>query len=111
MVCLAQRSFYDELLEAGVRIHLYGRRFLHAKHVSFDETVAIIGSSNMDIRSFQLNAEISLIVYDQQFVTALRAIQEQYLSDAPELTLEQWRKRPRLSKVLQNTARLVDSLV
>jgi cardiolipin synthase len=111
LVCFAQRSFYDELLEAGVRIHLYGRRFLHAKHVSFDDTVAIIGSSNMDIRSFQLNAEISLIVYDRQFVTALRAMQEGYLAAATELTLAQWRKRSGLTEVLQNTARLVDSLV
>jgi cardiolipin synthase A/B len=111
LVCLAQRSFYEELLEAGVRIHLYGRRFLHAKHVSFDDTVAIVGSSNMDIRSFQLNAEISLIVYDPQFVAALRTMQDRYLSTASELTLEQWRQRPWTTKVLQNTARLVDSLV
>jgi len=111
LVCLAQRSFYEELLEAGVKIHLYGRRFLHAKHVSFDDTVAIIGSSNMDIRSFQLNAEISLIVYDREFVEALKAVQDRTLSDAVELTLEGWRNRPRLTKILQNTARLVDSLV
>jgi cardiolipin synthase len=56
LVGLAQPSFYEELLEAGVQIHLYRERFLHAKHLSVDDAVALIGSSNMDIRSFLLNA-------------------------------------------------------
>lgn len=111
LVCLAQRSFYDELLEAGVRIHLYGRRFLHAKHASFDDQVALIGSSNMDLRSFQLNAEISLIVYDRAFVAALREVQEEQMSAATELTAQQWSSRRPVEKILQNSARLFDSLL
>jgi cardiolipin synthase len=111
LVCLAQRSFYEELLEAGVRIHVYGKRFLHAKHASFDDSVAIIGSSNMDIRSFQLNAEISLILYDRSFVASLREVEERVLAGATELTADAWRQRSRGAKILQNCARLVDSLV
>ena len=86
----AQRSYYEDLLEAGVRIHLYRPRFLHAKHLSFDDAVAVIGSSNMDIRSFLLDAEVSLIVYDPDVVTALRAVQERYLASSDLLTAEQW---------------------
>lgn len=111
LVCLAQRSFYEELLEMGVRIYLYQRRFLHAKHLSFDDTVAIIGSSNMDIRSFQLNAEISVIVYDCDFVAKLRSIQNEVFTHATELSRDVWNRRPGPVKMLQNIARLVDALV
>jgi len=111
MVCLAQRSYYEELLEAGVHIHLYRPFFLHAKHLSIDDSIALIGSSNMDIRSFALNAEISLLIYDPHVVARQRKIQERYFADADLLTLEEWRRRPRLAKITQNIARLVDALL
>src|SRR5204862_5971726 len=74
LVGLAQRSFYEDLLEAGVQIHLYKKRFLHAKHLSIDDAIVLIGSSNMDIRSFLLNAEISVIIYDTKVAEDLRVI-------------------------------------
>ena len=61
---LRAASYYDELLGAGVHIHLYRPRFLHAKHLSVDDSIAVLGSTNIDIRSFALNAEVSFIVYD-----------------------------------------------
>ena len=64
----AQRSYYDDLLDAGIAIHLYRPHFLHAKHLTIDNHIALIGSTNMDIRSFALNAEINLIVYDPAVV-------------------------------------------
>jgi cardiolipin synthase len=111
LVCLAQRSYYEELLKAGVHLHLYRRYFLHAKHLSIDDSIALIGSSNMDIRSFALNAEISLLIYDPQVVARLRQIQQRYFAEADLLTLEQWQRRPRLAKITQNIARLVDALL
>ncbi|HYE20265.1 MAG TPA: cardiolipin synthase [Tepidisphaeraceae bacterium] len=111
LVGLAQRSYYEDLLEAGVRVHSYTRRFLHAKHVSVDDDVALIGSSNMDIRSFVLNAEVMLVVYDRAVVARLRGIQERYFADSEEITAEEWRARPGWHKVLQNVARLADSLL
>ena len=56
LVGYAQRSFYDQLLAAGVQIHIYYEYFLHAKHLSVDGDIALVGSSNFDIRSFALNA-------------------------------------------------------
>src|SRR5204862_259787 len=50
LVCWAQHSYYDELLEAGVRLHLYRKHLLHAKHLTFDDQVAVVGSSNLDMR-------------------------------------------------------------
>lgn len=108
---LAQRSYFDELLAAGVRIHLYRPHFLHAKHVTIDDNLAIVGSVNMDIRSFALNAEVALLVYDAGVVRALARVQERYLADAIALTRESWARRPWWVKVAQNTARLGDSLL
>ena len=63
MVYHAQCSYYQALLEAGVRIHLYpAPAVLHSKHFSIDDDVAVIGSSNMDMRSFALNHEVSLML-------------------------------------------------
>ncbi len=111
VMALAQRSYFDELLRAGVRIHMYRPHFLHAKHVTIDDDLAIVGSVNMDIRSFALNAEVALLVYDPTVVVAMRAIQERYIAESLTLTREAWARRPLWRKVAQNTARLADSLL
>lgn len=111
VMAFAQRSYFDELLAAGVRIYMYRPHFLHAKHVSVDDDLAIIGSVNMDIRSFALNAEMALLVYDPAVVTAMRVVQEKYFADSIELTPEEWARRPLWRRIAQNTARLADSLL
>lgn len=111
LVSLAQRSYYDELLEAGVQIHLHRARFLHAKHMSIDNDIVLIGSSNMDIRSFQLNAEISLLLYDATVASLMRVVQDRYFAGSELLTLEMWRTRPRHNRVSENLARLVSPLL
>lgn len=107
----AQRSFYEELLEAGVKIHLYRDHFLHAKHLSIDDQVVQIGSSNLDIRSFALNAEVSLLMFDRDLAARLREIEEAYIARSELLTLEVWQRRPWHERVFENVARLVDSLL
>lgn len=111
IMALAQRSYFDGLLAAGVQIHLYRPHFLHAKHVTVDEDLAIVGSVNMDIRSFALNAEVALLVYDPVTVRDVRAVQDKYIADSITLTSEAWARRPWWIKVAQNTARLGDSLL
>jgi cardiolipin synthase len=111
VVALAQESYYEELLEAGVQIHLYRKNFLHAKHLSIDDSVAVIGSSNLDIRSFNLNAEVMLMIYDAQVATRLAAEQERYFSCAQLLTLSEWAERSILRKFSQNLARLLSPLL
>jgi cardiolipin synthase len=103
----AQRSYYEQLLRAGVRIWLYrSPTVLHAKHFTIDDQVAVIGSSNMDMRSFSLNLEISVMVRGKTFVDALRTIEADYRSKSRELTLDEWLSRPLPSRVLDNVARL-----
>src|SRR5690606_8758185 len=108
---LAQQACYDELLSCGVKIELYRPHFLHAKHMSVDEEIALVGSLNLDIRSFALNAEIGLICYDQRVVARMRGIEAEYLEDAGQLSLEQWRQRPGFKRSLEGIARLADSFL
>lgn len=103
----AQRSYYEALLKAGVIIYLYkAPTILHAKHMSFDDEVCVIGSSNMDMRSFTLDLEVSVMVRGKQFLDDLRAIEDQYRADSRRLTLEEWEKRGSVTATLDNLARL-----
>ncbi|MEI8340157.1 MAG: cardiolipin synthase [Verrucomicrobiota bacterium] len=108
---LAQRAYYEDLLLSGVEIHLYRPHFLHAKHISIDDEMAFIGSTNMDIRSFALNAEINVLVYDNEVVRELRKVQERYFANSDQLTAAEWERRPLRTRIAQNTARLADSLL
>lgn len=108
---LAQQSYYSQLLAAGVRIYLYGGRFLHAKYMTVDAEVALIGSTNMDIRSFALNAEVSLLAYDRMVVEKLSALCDRYIQHSTLLEAAQWSRRRLTRRLLQNVARLADSLL
>ena len=111
LVGLGQRSYYDELMSSGVRICRYGKRFMHAKCVTFDDTIAWIGSSNLDIRSFALNAEIVVLLYDARVCARLGEEQSRYLRDGEMLDPETWSKRGHPIKVAENLARLLSPLL
>lgn len=111
LVSYAQRSYYADLLRAGVVIHRYRERLLHAKHVLVDGVVGVIGSSNADIRSFMLNAEVSLILYGPDEVAALGTIQQGYVTTCDQLDAAVWRRRPWWQKLIENLARLVSPLL
>ena len=107
----AQRSYYSDLLEAGVRIFMYPAPYiLHAKHLSIDDDIAFIGSSNMDIRSFSLNAEVSVLAHSREFVDRMRAVEDRYRARSTPLHLEDWLRRPVGEKTWDNLARLTSSL-
>ena len=107
----AQRSYYEALLRAGVRIWMYRKPYiLHTKSLTIDDEIAVIGSSNMDMRSFGLNLEISMLVRGEEFVQEVRAVEDRYRELSRELTLEEWLQQPLRSTVLDNLARLTSSL-
>jgi cardiolipin synthase len=111
MVYHAQRSYYEALLEAGVRIFLYPAPYiLHSKHFSIDDDIAVIGSSNMDIRSFSLNMEVSMLVRGATFVAQMREVEQAYRDAGRELTLEEWRREPAKSTFLDGVMRLTSAL-
>ncbi|RIY03632.1 cardiolipin synthase [Aureimonas flava] len=107
----AQQSYYDELLEAGVEVMLYRERFLHAKHLSIDDDIAIVGSANMDRRSFELNSEVTLIAYSEDTVRDLRAIEDDYRAKSHRLNLEDWNKRGFMIQLGENVTRLISPLL
>ncbi|AZH77527.1 MULTISPECIES: cardiolipin synthase [Microbacterium] len=111
MVYHAQRSYYEVLLKAGVRIWMYRKPYiLHTKTLTIDDEVAVIGSSNMDMRSFGLNLEVSMLVRGEEFVDEMREVEDKYRSLSRELTLEEWMEQPLRSTVLDNLARLTSAL-
>ena len=107
----AQEAYYDELLRCGVRIALYEPHFLHAKHLTVDDDIALLGSINLDIRSFALNAEIGLLCYDARMVRQLVHIEDDYLKHATPLDLRTWRERPAWKRSREGIARLADALM
>ena len=107
MVGHAQASYYRELLEAGVRIWLYPKPFvLHAKHFTIDEDVCVVGTSNMDMRSFALNYEMSVMFIHEEVTRQVIEVAEGYLELSRELTLEQWRERSFGTRFVDNAMRL-----
>ncbi|KQR51784.1 cardiolipin synthase [Leifsonia sp. Leaf336] len=107
----AQRSYYEPLLSAGVQIWLYPAPYiLHSKHLSIDDDVAVIGSSNMDIRSFALNSEVTLLVHGRSFVDQMRAVEQGYRDAGRQLTLEEWKREPKSATFLDGVARLTSAL-
>ena len=111
LVQLAQQSFYDAMIRAGVTIRRHHGSFLHAKHMSVDDDVALVGSSNFDIRSFALNAEVSVLICDRQVVADLRRIEAHYLAHSDVVTREERAATPLPRRALENLARLTDSLL
>ncbi len=107
----AQHSYYQALLEAGVRIYLYpAPAILHAKHVSVDELVTVVGSSNLDIRSFTLDLELSLLACGRAFTDQVRALEDEYRALSRELTLAEWSRRSFRHRALDDLARLTSAV-
>lgn len=111
IVHFSQTSYYEGLLAAGIAIHLYRGFLLHAKNVVIDGRMAIVGSSNVDLRSFQLNLEASVLLYDDASIARLKAIQQGYLEASDPVDPAAWRRRPLTRKLAENLARLFNSLM
>jgi cardiolipin synthase len=111
LVAWSSRSFYDDLLQAGVRIAEFHGGLLHTKSLLIDRQIAIFGSVNFDQRSLRLNFEISLVVYDTIFCAHLEKLIESYLNDADVVDAAKWAKRPRWRVLLENLAHLTSPLL
>jgi cardiolipin synthase len=111
MVFHAQCSYYQALLESGIRIYRYpSPAVLHSKYFSVDDDVAVIGSSNMDMRSFALNHEVSTMLTGGDIVARFREVEDEYRTLSRELTISEWRERSRLQTYLDNAMRLTAAL-
>ena len=111
LVALAANSYYADLLSAGVKIFFYQDGFVHAKTLVVDKKLAVIGTANMDVRSFDLNFEVNAIVYDDELATSLANVFKADIKDAVQLDREAWSNRSIGRKFVEKTARLVSPLL
>jgi cardiolipin synthase len=111
LVSLASGAFQGELLEAGVLIARFSDGLLHTKSVTVDGSHSLFGSVNLDPRSFRLNFEILLAIFDREFTTRLREVQQQYIDRSQLLDLEAYRNRPKGRQAVENFARLLGPLL
>ncbi len=111
LVHYASRSTFDELLAAGVRLRAFEQGLLHTKSITVDGHTSVFGSVNLDLRSFYLNFEISLFVYDREFTQALCDLQRGYLKGARTIDATEWSRRPLKIRFVENIVRLLGPLL
>lgn len=107
----AARAMFAELLNAGGHIHRHGPGVLHAKTITVDDSLAMIGTANLDYRSFFLNYEVVLMVYDPATAVALRTMQESYAAACESLDCTDLETRSRWERVLDDVAKLFSPLL
>ncbi len=88
IVAAASRSYYKDLIDAGVEIYEFRPGLLHAKTIVVDGRIGLIGSANLDRRSFELNFENNILFEDAAFAAAVRARHDQYLAQCDRVTRE-----------------------
>ena len=111
LVRYACRSYFDDLLSAGVRILRFQRGLLHTKSITVDGEIALFGTVNLDMRSFWLDYEVTLCVYDKGFAASLRVLQQKYAEKSRPVGLDVWRKRPLRERFIENVAQLFSPLL
>lgn len=111
LVAFASRAYYADLLDAGIRIWEFRTGLLHAKTVVADNRVAFIGSANMDRRSFEINYESSVFIYDDRVAATVAALQQSYIDASDEVEPAVWAKRSRFRQLAENTTQLVSPLL
>ena len=107
----AGRAMYEDLLESGVRIFERRPPFIHAKAMTVDDRMAIVGSSNWDIRSLYSNYETSLAVYDTRLVMHLKLLMSEDLHESREVELAAFKRRPVAHRYLENACGLLSPLL
>ena len=105
------RSYVTELLEAGVEIYWYKKGFNHSKVILIDDLVASVGTANMDVRSFEQNFEVNLIIYDNIVVKKLTDTINNDLKNSSIQTLNDWILRKKKAKIKESMARLFAPLL
>lgn len=111
LVNAAAWSYYDDLLRAGVEIYLYHKGFIHVKTLVVDDYISVVGTANMDYRSFDLNFEVNAVVYGATLADELRTTFFQDLESAERIEAHVWRKRPMFKQLPEKIARLLSPLL
>lgn len=108
---LASSSYYSAFMAAGVEIYRYKKGFIHAKTSVFDGQFSIIGTANMDNRSFNLNFEVNGMIYDEELGQQMRDEFAKDLTHSVRLDPMEWEKRSSVKRFIEKVARLTSSLL
>ncbi|WP_226063599.1 cardiolipin synthase [Kaistella polysaccharea] len=111
LVNAAAKSYYTDLLKAGVKIYLYQKGFVHAKTLVIDRELAMVGTANLDYRSFDLNFEVNAVVYDQELAAELATHFEEDLKDAKQIEINAWLQRPKHIQLIEKIVRLISPML
>ncbi len=111
LVRYASNAYIEDLLSVGITILHFGDGLLHTKSMVIDEQITIFGTVNLDLRSFELNFEVSLIAYDQVFAVQTRRLQSEYEARSLPLQLAQWHARPHWRRLLENAVQTMSPLL
>ncbi|MCM8594009.1 cardiolipin synthase [Accumulibacter sp.] len=111
LVRYASDSYTDDLLAVGIEILRFTDGLLHTKSMVIDEQITIFGTVNLDLRSFELNFEISLIAYDQRFSAEVRRLQREYEARSQPVDVEHWHSRPRWRRLVENAVQVMSPLL
>jgi cardiolipin synthase len=111
LVRYASRSYFDDMLTSGIRILNFRGGLLHTKSITIDGEVALFGTVNLDMRSFWLNFEVTLFVYDAVFVKRLRKLQQNYIKSSQSIDSQLWHTRSRANRLVENAAQLFAPLL
>jgi cardiolipin synthase len=111
LVAAASRGHYSALMNCGVKIFEYQRGLLHAKTLTVDRDLALIGTANLDRRSFELNFEVNLVVYDDDLASQLRFLQRGYMADSAQVDPARWERTRWPIRVLHSAAITVSPLL
>lgn len=111
IVKYAARAFFEELLTSGAKIYKFYGGLLHTKSIVIDEKIALVGTVNLDRRSFWLNFEMTMLIDNSDFAGELLVTQMHYLSQSKQLILSEWNKRNYLKKILESFAYLFSPLL
>lgn len=101
MVKWASKTFFEDLLSAGVKIYKFQKGLLHTKSVLIDNKLVLVGTVNMDVRSFLLNFEVTVAIEDTSFANEIALLQENYLADSLELNYIEWLNRPFYHRIFE----------
>ncbi|WPQ64238.1 cardiolipin synthase [Chitinophaga sancti] len=107
----AAQSYVKPMLDAGAKVYFYQKGFIHAKTIVIDDNLAIVGTVNLDNRSFYLNSEIAVVVYDRPVVHKLNAAFEQDLQDAVQIERRTWKNRSIWQRFIDAVCRLFTPLL
>ena len=107
----AAHSYFANIMKAGVKIYLYKPAFLHAKMMVVDDFITVIGSANMDFRSFEHNFEVNAYLYDKDIAKKMKQIFLEDQQNCKHIILKEWKKRPRFEKFRESLMRLFSPLL